>query len=260
MLNILFTGILDSLKFWYPIHLIIGSSRIKRIFVISFILNFLIFSINFYYSIIVSNWYPEFWNTFYWIFLILWEIPCFIVATYVNHYYGGQLTELICKKKYDVTQRTTKQSVSEMVYGTLLIYSTYVMLMVINSTIDWIWLKYIISYLGYSWLIAYYLFEPRMVYKGYTLKQRISFFQHRWLYFLGYGSIWGVLYISYPYRILYSLYYCVMNLLVLNTIHLVPLKYDYIESIPIFGITGSFTDYLLLQIDQITNSQINSKN
>jgi hypothetical protein len=255
-LNILLKGILDSLKIWYPIHLIIRSSRIRTILLSSFILNFVIFSVNYLYFVTIFNWYPNFWKTFYWIFVIFVEIPCFGLTTYFNHNYARKLTELIFEKKYENNnnviqqQRETEQIISEFIYGTMLIYLTQFILIIVNVLIEWNALRTIISYFGYSWLMSYYLFEPRMIYKKYALHQRISFFHHRWLYFLGYGSIWGIMYILYPYRILYSVYYFIMNLLILNTINLNPSKYDYIESIPIFGLTGSLTNYILLQFSE----------
>jgi etoposide-induced 2.4 mRNA len=248
MLNIFLFGIWDSLKIWYPLHLLVRSSTIRKIFSIAFFINALVFVVNLYYFVYISSWYPNFWQYFTIIFLILWEIPCFVITIFINYYYGNQLMELVYKKKYTTITRSTKQIASELVYGRILIYSTHLLLFLVNLTIRWTFVTTIVSYIGYSWLTAYYLFEPRLVYKGYTLKQRISFFEHRWLYFLGYGSICAICYLIYPYRIMYSLYYSVTNLLILNTVNLIPLKYDKLESIPIFGITGSFTDYILLQL------------
>ena len=102
-----------------------------------------------------------------------------------------------------------------------------------------------ILYLGYAWLFAFSLFETRLIYKGYTLQQRITFLQRRWLYFLGYGTVWSLLYLFGNYSVMYSLYHNLTNIMILNTIHLTPKKFDLLVSMPIFGVVRQLSDWIV---------------
>lgn len=241
-IDVFFGGILDSLNPQYPLHLLWKSSNVKKIIGMSIVLNFLIFGFNVYYSYYVQYWYANLWKWIYPFYLTLWTIPSFAAALVLNSYWSGKLATLVCEQKY----KTPKHEFGyiETMYGNFFIYIFHAMLASIKCSVSLQVLKYPILYVGNAWLSAFYLFETRLIYKGYTLPQRIEFLQRRWLYFLGYGTPLALIYLTLPYNIVYTMYYLLSNLMVLNTIHLTPKKYENLVSIPVFGIVRAFTNWL----------------
>jgi hypothetical protein len=236
-------GFVDSLKILYPMHLIWKSSRIKKVVGMSFLFNFCIFLVNVYYFYFVCNWFPSTWYFVKWIVFVIWEIPAFATTIYLNRKWCGDLIKMICEKKYGNSKQ--KFVYAEIAYGTVLVYIFHSIILLLSVSVSSEYISILIKFLGNSWLTAFYLFETRLIYKGYSLNQRIVFLQRRWLYFLGYGTIWGIINLILPYKIFYSLNYQLTNLMILNSIHLKPIKYKKIISLPIFGIVNSITEYFL---------------
>ena len=240
--DVFFGGILDSLSPQYPLHLLGKSSQVKNIIGISVGFNFLIFVFNVYYSYYVSQWYQNTWNWFYPGYVIFWAIPSFTAALVLNATWSGQLAKLVCKEKYGEPKH--QYGYIETIYGTFLIYIFHAMLTTVKYSVSVSVLRLPILYMGYAWLSGFYLFETRLIYKGYTLPQRIEFLQRRWLYFLGYGTPLALIYMILPYNTVYTMYYFLSDMMVLNTIHLKPKKYNNLVSLPIFGVVRSFTNWL----------------
>lgn len=244
-IDVLFGGIRDSLSPQYPLHLLWTSRKIKKIIGISVAFNFLIFLYNVYYTYFVKSWYSYSWQWIYPIYFVLWVVPSFSAALFLNSNWSSELANLVCKEKYgQQPQSGSQNSYIETMYGTFLIYIFHAMLGVIKWTISVSIIRIPVLFMGYAWLSGFYLFETRLIYKGYTLPQRIEFLQRRWLYFLGYGTPLALIYMIFPYNIVYTMYYLLSDLMVLNTIHLQPKRYETLVSLPIFGIVKSFTDWL----------------
>lgn len=264
-------GIRDSLSPQYPLHQLWESSRIKKIIGTSLAFNSIVFIYNVYYTYFVGAWYPSAWQWFYPIFYVTWVIPSFTAALFLNSMWSSQLANLVCETKYGAAGATAS-SVSdprqankqakqqqyayiEFMYGTFLIYIFHAMLGLVKLGVSLSIIRLPILYLGYAWLSGFYLFETRLIYKGYTLPQRIEFLQRRWLYFLGYGTPLALIYMIFPYDIVYTLYYLLSDLMVLNTIHLQPKRYEKLVSLPIFGVVQSFTNWLTQLLPKTSENQ-----
>ena len=241
-LSVYFTGLFDSLRLQYPLHLLWESSTAKVILGKSFAFNFAIFLYNVYYTYYVPVWYNSYWQWFYPVFFVVWVLPSFSAAIFLNSQWSGELSELVCKKKYGAPKH--QYGYIEAMYGTFLIYIFHSLLAIVGWSVSFAPLRLIVLFSGYSWLSAFYLFETRLIYKGFVLPQRIQFLQRRWLYFLGYGTPLALMHMLLPYNTFYTLHYLISNLMVLNTIHLTPQKYTTLESLPIFGIVLTFTTWL----------------
>lgn len=237
-LDVYFKGILDSLKIWYPIQLIWTSTNIRHTLGASLIVNFVVFFTNYYYLYVIPIWYPKVWLYFGYVYLVLWYIPCYVGIVYLNHQWSTHMVTRLCQKKYG----EQKYANAETAYGMFLVYLFQLVIALINTALVWNWVKLLVTFFTQSWLAAFCLFETRLIYKGYSLNQRIEFFQRRWLYFLGYGTVWGLMYLCLPYRIMYSLYYSISGIMILNTINITPLKFDQLVSLPIFGIANFVGD------------------
>ena len=247
------TGLLDSLKVWYPISLLWFSTSTWQKFRKIIVLDISVLLISIYYIVFVAGWFPGVWLIFRGAFVIFWEIPCFAFLFYFNNKWSSEIISQICAKKYSTTTTNSnsnsvsfQKNYSESLYGSYLVFLCYVGIVFADLVIHWYWLRCLVLFLGYSWLSAYHAFEKRLVYKGYTLRQRIDFFQRRWLYFLGYGAVWGVVYASpWPYRLLYTLYFIMENLGALKTVNITPQKFEPLVTLPIFSFAVGVGDWLL---------------
>jgi etoposide-induced 2.4 mRNA len=46
-----------------------------------------------------------------------------------------------------------------------------------------------VSFILMCWIYAYYSFEYGWIHKGWTVDQRIAYFERHWAYFLGFGTL-----------------------------------------------------------------------
>lgn len=245
IIGVFFGGLIDGMRPQYSLHLLWKSSNVKHIIGMSLLFNSFIFLYNVYYSYCVAIWYPAVWNWIYPFYFVLWVIPSFSAALILNSRWNNKIAKLVCKEKYGESKNPDINYI-ESIYGTFLIYIFHLFLIFVDWGIAFWPLRLLILYAGYAWLTAFYLFETRLIYKGFKLPQRIEFLQRRWLYFLGYGTPLALMYMTFPYHIVYTLYNVLSNLMVVNTIHLVPQRCDSLVSIPIFGIVKSFTNWLMI--------------
>ncbi|CAG8831098.1 28013_t:CDS:2, partial [Racocetra persica] len=51
----------------------------------------------------------------------------------------------------------------------------------------------IISFMYFCWIYAYYSFEYKWINQGWSLEQRIGYFEERWSYFAGFGFMFTVI-------------------------------------------------------------------
>jgi hypothetical protein len=240
---VFFKGVFDSLTLYYPLHLTASSSRIRNLLVVSFICNVIVYLVNIYYLIYVAQWFPDVWNWFKIVFAIMWEIPIYAMLVYYNRKWTSQMTQLVCKKRYGDSK--SKQPYLEMLYGVFLIYIFQGLLLFLSSALSWEIPRKTVLFFGRSWIASFCLFEPRLIYKGYSLQQRIHFLHRRWLYFLGYGAIWAIGHAWLNYRIWYPSFLFLAGFVSINTIHITPQKSQLLESVPVFSVINNLAEKII---------------
>lgn len=245
-----FLGFIDSLRMWYPIQLLWSSNRIRGIFMESFKFNMFLLLVNCYFEYFALN-YSNLPKSGWWFWTLGWSLPMWVCATLFNFRWNKRMAELLCKKKYQkTTQLDVKQEIAQLIYGELLIFTFQILINL--SYVTTYYIRYVILFCGYSWLSSYYLFEKKYIYKGYSLSSRVRFFETRYVYFLGYGTLWSLMYLYLPFSVSYMLYFLLSNFFSLNTINLSPQKGSD-QYIPIFRLSTIISEWLVSNIGFFSN-------
>ena len=115
--RLFFLGLWDSIKVFYPIHLLYRSTRVRKVFLESLFFNLVLLGMNIYFEYFAPH------QAGYWFWMMTWCLPMWLIATIYNYRWNKRLMELICKKKYSNVNLSTnaKREIAELFYGGLLI-------------------------------------------------------------------------------------------------------------------------------------------
>lgn len=102
-----------------------------------------------------------------------------------------------------------------------------------------------------SWIFSYYVFSDVIGYKlmGYPMEESFSYFERRWLYFLGFGTpaaiITMILPFDYNNLIVWCFYFpvCVTMTVWINYNFTSASKVTHIQPLPIFGLARKLLSY-----------------
>lgn len=252
--NVFFKGLLDSLRFCYSITQISSSKRIKSLIKYPVIVSIINAVINITAcSLFISDYYQDAFLS------LFWTVPVYILAVITNANYHTKILGLLYSEK-DSQQNLRKktkslsnyQLITELVYGHLVLVGFSIQIEVMK----YFWLTSLpfigflfgfIQWLMYSWFFGFYIYEYKLIHNSLDIKKRVKYFEERWVYFLGYGFIFGTMSYWLPFSISSSFYLLYLNLLIINTIHLRPVKNENIvmsklERLPIFYLPLHFAN------------------
>jgi hypothetical protein len=221
-------GVRDSLKVWYSLTLLYQSSRIKKLAKQPFLVAGTFAFIHVLIMCLLSNQHAQ-----YKITLVFYTYPVYILAILTNAVYQTRMLNLLYSYQAQLRGDRPKpfdfkNNIVELVYGHLILLGFTLQITTIQyftKTLPIInVLANILLTIPYSWFFSFYLYEYKLIYNSQKIQQRVRYFETRWLYFSGFGAIFAILYQVTPFYVSTSFYLLYLNLLILNTIHLNPMK------------------------------------
>ncbi|KAI9327882.1 etoposide-induced protein 2.4-domain-containing protein [Obelidium mucronatum] len=167
----------------------------------------------------------SFWlGAFLWkLYYVLWIYPLYVTSFVLNTFWY----QAIADRAYEIVYGKPTQSpqtydwflkrVSTDIYRCLLLLNYIVLTFIAHSVIPWPFGS-ILSFILFSFLVAFVSFEYKWVQKGWTLEKRIDYFEARSSYFFGFGLPCTVLTFFFPsfisagiYAVLFPMYIIMAN-------------------------------------------------
>lgn len=236
-------GIYDSLGLWTVGNLIYKSSRIKK-FLYKIAPLYIVYStVNLVWWGLYETYILEHKSTIMYYCIScawwgLWFIPMFAITKILYFKQYVELWELIYakknskKSKKSKTRKSSQSSkrqdtwkyISELLYGIVLIVAYTVQLFVVDYFIPIQSISTIVSVIMFSWSVSWTVFEYRFIYESKDLFQRTRYFERRWLYFLGYGLPFSIVYYLLSWQLQLIVYPYAITLLSLRAILAEPQK------------------------------------
>ena len=271
-------GCVDSMNFIGTFKLIKRSSRIKKFIYDALPLYMCVMVVNFLYG----YWYEPYylnekslrtWIIIKFLWLVGWAIPSYMICKIMYyHQFMDLWTTVYMKKKTDSSVNTRAPtptrtrtnvnvnvwtSMSELLYGIILTSAYYIQTIVFEFFIPIVYIKLLFSVISFSWMISWGVFENKMIYSQMDLFQRITYFESRWAYFLGFGLPTSLLYtFVFDWYIGMNLWYLIVMMLTFRAILSNPTKMngDY-ERIRVFWFSEYIASYSIKWILKHTNAQ-----
>ncbi|CAG8547198.1 6137_t:CDS:10, partial [Dentiscutata heterogama] len=127
---------------------------------------------------------------------LLWVYPIFILSFVLNAMWYQEIADRAFRMYYGPpinSRRTYPRALKVMadeIYRALL-FMNYLIVATLVYVIPVI--GPIISFMYFCWIYAYYSFEYKWINQGWSLEQRIGYFEERWSYFAGFGFLFTVI-------------------------------------------------------------------
>lgn len=266
--NVAWEGFKDSLKCWYSLQLMLGSTRIYGFVKFPMFIALMFAIVHLPTKLIESaSNRAELLSI---VTLLAWSLPMYVIALGTNLNYHSKMLRCLyqerarerkIKNKNARAPPTLQKMITELVYGHLLLIGFMAQMelqrRVGNTFADSagviaIVIKFvttILIWVNYTWFFAFYIYEFKLTFNGLPIQKRIKYFEERWVYFIGYGSLLGALYMSLPFWIATSFYLIYLNFMILNTINLKPPKnvnvHPKLRRLPIFFLPLHFANTMI---------------
>lgn len=158
---------------------------------------------------------------------LTWGVPAYIVGSLIHIRYVWLVTKTAKTAPTSSLQRVN-ETIAEVIYGVVLSITyfaqTYVYVYVSTALLPTFFTPIVtitVNVCTIAWATSFTAFESKLIVDGQDLGQRISFFEHRWAYALGYGLIASLIYNFFPLVIAMS---CWQYLQLLLTFRVYQLK------------------------------------
>ncbi|CAG8441636.1 16407_t:CDS:2 [Acaulospora morrowiae] len=121
---------------------------------------------------------------------LCWVYPIFLLSFALNAMWYQEIADHAYRQLYGrpidskLTYTRLLQNVANDIYRAIL-FMNYLTVATIAYAIPVF--GPLISFMYFCWIYAYYSFEYKWVNQGWTLQQRIDYFEERWSYFAGFG-------------------------------------------------------------------------
>ena len=220
MSHVVRSGLRDALKIRYALSVTWESQRVKNVWKYTLALNTIYFLILMFIDYTDRN---------------LWFIVpiTYFVYQWVDDSLTFELAELVSNSKY---KKIPNVSLVNKMYGTALLFVFQLMFWGVCQLVHNRLLTLTVSVFGTAWINSFRLFQTRLNRKGWSIETQMEYFESRWLYFLVYGLPLALCdLVVHNFLILTLIKSYVLKLQALNTIHIMPLKYDRVEKLPLFG-------------------------
>ncbi|RHZ60299.1 hypothetical protein Glove_355g73 [Diversispora epigaea] len=121
---------------------------------------------------------------------LFWVYPIFLLSFVLNAIWYQEIADRAYRLQYGqpINSKLTYNRLIRVIAGEIyraILFMNYLVV----ATIVYIVPIFgpLISFMYFCWIYAYYSFEYKWINKGWTLEQRIEYFEERWSYFAGFG-------------------------------------------------------------------------
>ncbi|CAG8556633.1 19966_t:CDS:10, partial [Cetraspora pellucida] len=128
---------------------------------------------------------------------LLWVYPIFVLSFVLNAMWYQEIADRAYRLYHgrppinsNRTYPRALKVIADEIYRALL-FMNYLMVATIVYVIPVI--GPIMSFMYFCWIYAYYSFEYKWINQGWSLEQRIGYFEERWSYFAGFGFMFTVI-------------------------------------------------------------------
>lgn len=127
---------------------------------------------------------------------LLWVYPIFVLSFVLNAIWYQEIADKAFRMYHGppINSRRTYPSILNVMAGEIyraLLFMNYLIVATLVYVVPII--GPIISFMYFCWIYAYYSFEYKWINQGWSLEQRIGYFEERWSYFAGFGFLFTVI-------------------------------------------------------------------
>ena len=242
----IFCGLYDSVRLIQMISLIWQSRRVKSLLRDGFPLWIVYLAVNTLCYIYATNWTQR---MLVWIF---WIAPVYLLSNVQQYKSFNKFANEIGKKsrrRHNWSSEEGIESVLEIMYGTLVIQIYMGQIEFVKYVLPFSWAKILYSIVNYALLISFQVMEYRSVHAENSQMTRMTYFENRWGYFLGFGLPISCAYSTLPFQLVLGIYPMVISFMMIQSLKMAPMKSTY--RIPLFYIPSHLTKMAMNTIIEI---------
>lgn len=151
------------------------------------------------------------------LYYITWVFPLYFISLLLNFCWYADIASLLHKHdKTDRKKKTAQQRpsahIADAIYGFLLSQS-FLIQIVLLSLVPFF--GKMISFVYFCWLYSFSSMEYRLINLGWPLPKRLEFFEKNYIYYLGYGTPFTVVYFTLPYLVSIGITSCLFPLFII---------------------------------------------